>query len=56
MDDYCDRCGPCTRAKVIVALTSGGILTYCFHHANRYRDALEAEGACLYAVDEEILT
>lgn len=47
---YCDAkgCGAAkVRAKVVCALPSGGALTYCFHHANRYRNALEEQGALL---------
>lgn len=48
-EDYtlatCDACGPSVRARVVVSLPSGRALTYCFHHANKYRAAAEAMGA-----------
>jgi hypothetical protein len=31
---HCDRCG--AAAKLAVALTSGGELAFCGHHANRH--------------------
>lgn len=34
-------------AHVIVALPSGGTLAYCTHHANKYRRALEEQGALI---------
>jgi hypothetical protein len=39
-------------ARIIVSLASGGILTYCRHHANEYREALIGKGARLYDMDE----
>lgn len=33
-DEHCDRCG--ASAKVIATLSSGGVLAFCGHHANRY--------------------
>jgi hypothetical protein len=52
MDDYCDSCGPAVRAKVYVALPSGNVLSYCGHHADTHRGALEALGAFLYPLDD----
>lgn len=48
---FCDDRG-CGRdakvcARIVVALPNGGILCYCFHHANKYRVALEGQGALL---------
>jgi hypothetical protein len=36
LNERCDGCG--AAAKVQVELTSGGELTFCGHHANRYAD------------------
>lgn len=37
--DRCDRCG--AQAYVKVALTSGGELLFCAHHARAHADALQ---------------
>lgn len=44
---YCDGCGPSVRARMVAALPSGGVLAYCFHHGNKHRQALEAQGALI---------
>ena len=44
---YCDGCGPSVRARAVVALPSGGALAYCWHHANKHRQALEEQGALI---------
>jgi hypothetical protein len=36
--ELCDRCG--AAAKVHLELTSGGELSFCGHHANRYSDRI----------------
>lgn len=50
--DYCDdrACGIAVAAKVIVCLPSGGVLTYCQHHANEYQAKLEDGGAVLFQI------
>lgn len=45
---YCDCCGIAVRARMYVALPSGGVLLMCFHHANRHVKALNGMGAYLY--------
>jgi hypothetical protein len=50
--EYCDECGPSVRAKETAFLASGGVLTYCSHHANKHRVKLESDGAFLLPVDE----
>jgi hypothetical protein len=44
--DRCDRCG--AQAYVRATLVSGGELMFCLHHANEFRDALEATGAVFH--------
>jgi hypothetical protein len=44
--DRCDRCG--AQAYVRATLVSGGELVFCAHHANEFRDALEANGAVFH--------
>jgi hypothetical protein len=44
---YCDGCGPSVRARMVAALPSGGVLCWCFHHGNKYRQALEEQGALI---------
>lgn len=34
--DSCDRCGPHVTANTAVRLITGGLLTFCTHHYNRY--------------------
>lgn len=34
IDEWCDRCG--AAAKLLARFPSGGDLTFCGHHANRY--------------------
>lgn len=50
-EDYsratCDTCGISVCARVVIALATGGVLCYCFHHANKYRSALEEQGALI---------
>lgn len=41
----CDACGTSVRARGVVSLPSGRVLTYCLHHLTRYRSAAEAMGA-----------
>jgi len=50
---YCDGCGPHVRAKVIVTLTSGGLLTYCNSHYTQYRIALERADALTYKIADD---
>jgi hypothetical protein len=41
-----ERCDRCTAAaKVRAVLPGGGDLVFCQHHANRYREKLEALAA-----------
>lgn len=34
--DTCDRCGPAVTANTAVRLITGGMLTFCNNHYNRY--------------------
>lgn len=54
---YCDGkgCGAAkVRARVIAALPDGGVLCWCFHHGNRFRTALEAQGALIVPLSTDI--
>lgn len=48
---FCDDrgCGNMAKvqARVVVAMPSGGVLCFCFHHANKYRVNLETMGALI---------
>lgn len=48
----CDECGPAVTARELVSLPNGGMLTYCGHHANMYRQTLTDRGAYLYTIGE----
>lgn len=41
----CDACGTNVRARGVISLPSGRVLTYCYHHLNKHRNAAEAMGA-----------
>lgn len=41
----CDARGTNVRARGVISLPSGRVLTYCFHHLNKHRSAAEAMGA-----------
>ncbi|WP_370289816.1 hypothetical protein [Nocardioides sp.] len=42
-EDRCDRCG--AQAYLRVALTAGGELLFCAHHAREHGDALKSVAA-----------
>ena len=42
LTERCDRCG--AAGKVRVFLPTGGDLTFCGHHANRYADTIRTTG------------
>jgi len=46
----CDECGPYVRARYVITLPSGLILTYCGSHYTRHRIALERISARTYAI------
>lgn len=50
--NYCDQCGISVSGRVYVAMPDGRELRFCYHHANKYRDDLEASGALLYDLSE----
>lgn len=50
---YCDQCGPGTRAKAVVNLASGAILTFCRSHLNQHRARLEADNAYIIESEED---
>lgn len=54
--ETCDACGPAVSAKVIVSLPSGRVLTYCYHHGNAYKVALDAQGALMLSLDDTTVT
>lgn len=41
LDEWCDRCG--AAAKLLAKFPSGGDLTFCGHHANRYAYGISAQ-------------
>lgn len=47
--ERCDSCG--AAAKLEVTLTSGGVLAFCGHHANRHAGGLAGIAAKLTAED-----
>lgn len=46
--ETCDQCGPAVRARFVVTLPAGNVLSYCNHHATEYLAALQASGAFIY--------
>lgn len=48
----CDQCGESVRARFVVSLPSGNILTYCGHCTEKYRPGLSDVGAFIYQIGE----
>lgn len=50
-EDYskatCDQCGPATRARYVIAMPSGRVLSYCGSHTRQHWTPLNELGALI---------
>lgn len=48
----CDQCGESVRARFMVSLPSGNVLTLCGHHSTVHEAKLKELGAFMYEIGQ----